>query len=171
MLLFQDYTTFDTQNVNYLPMTALIAFVVLFNLGMGTIPVLILGEIFPLSVKGFALCLADIYFGAIVIVISKAFQMLKDEFGMFVPFMAFAVCCGFGLIFIIKCVPETTGKSLEEIQLELRGNDEAKDMESKVKPKTEVNVISVTGIGVGAFTDVPLDSYKPFASEFQVTKF
>lgn len=169
---FQDYTSYNTKDIDFLPLTALIGFVVIFNLGMGTIPVLMLGELFPTSVKGVALCLSDIYFGAIVIIISKFFQMVKDEFGMYVPFAVFAGCCCLGLLFVIKCVPETNGKTLEEIQLELKGDDTENDVESK-KPKTEVNVIAVGGpekSGAG-FCDVPLESYKSFNDEFEDTRF
>lgn len=113
-------TSLDTSSFSLVQVIALVGFVIMFSVGMQTIPILMLCELFPTNVKAFALCLADIYFCIIASVISKFFQIMKDNFGMHVPFFAFAACCVAGLIFIIFCVPETKGKTLEDIQNELR---------------------------------------------------
>ncbi|XP_050294865.1 facilitated trehalose transporter Tret1-like [Anthonomus grandis grandis] len=114
-------TTLDVSSLKVVPLVALLGYVVIFNIGMGVIPVLFLGEMFPTSVKAFALCLADIWFGIIVTLVSKFFQIMQDDFGISVPFFAFAACCALGLVFILIIVPETKGKTLEDIQLELKG--------------------------------------------------
>lgn len=111
----------NLSNLTWIPLVALICFVISFSIGMQTIPILLLGELFPTNVKAFALCLADIYFSIIATIVSKFFQITKDDFGLHVPFYAFFVCCILGLVFIIFFVPETKGKTLEEIQDELRG--------------------------------------------------
>ncbi|VEN44661.1 unnamed protein product [Callosobruchus maculatus] len=116
-----DYTDVDMSHLKCVPLVALIGYVTVFNIGMGTIPVLLLGEMFPTSVKAVALCLADIFFGVIVTIISKFFQFTKDSMGLHVPFFVFTASCVLGLLFIIIWVPETKGKTLEEIQHELKG--------------------------------------------------
>ncbi|KAF2884954.1 hypothetical protein ILUMI_21231 [Ignelater luminosus] len=108
---FQTQTNFEVSKLSFLPLTSLLLYVIIFNLGMGTIPVLMLSELFPTNVKAFALCIADIYFGIIVTLVSKFFQMMNDDYGMHVPFFAFTTCCAIGLIFIVICVPETKGTS------------------------------------------------------------
>lgn len=105
----------------FVPIVALLCFVIIFSLGMQTIPLIMMGEIFPSNVKAFALCIMDIYYSVIVTIISKFFHWSKDNYGMHVPFFAFTVCCIIGLVFIIFAVPETKGKTLEDIQVELRG--------------------------------------------------
>ncbi|KAK5640514.1 hypothetical protein RI129_011325 [Pyrocoelia pectoralis] len=112
----KDETNINVDDYSLVPVIALILFVILFSVGMQGIPILLLGEIFPTDVKGFAVCFADIYFSALATGVSKFFQITKDEYGMCVPFFAFTGCCIIGLIFIIFNVPETTGKTLEEIQ-------------------------------------------------------
>ncbi|XP_076272773.1 facilitated trehalose transporter Tret1-like [Rhynchophorus ferrugineus] len=114
-------TTVDVSNLKIVPLAALLGYVIIFNIGMGVIPVLFLGEMFPTSVKAFALCLADIWFGLIVTGVAKFFQIMQDGFGISVPFFAFAGCCVVGLVFICLVVPETKGKTLEDIQNELKG--------------------------------------------------
>lgn len=113
-------TEIDVASYGYLQIIALVGFVIMFSLGMQTIPILILCEMFPTNVKAFALCLADIYFSIIASLVSKFFQIMKDNFGMHVPFFAFTACCVIGLVFIVLYVPETKGKTLEDIQKDLK---------------------------------------------------
>jgi hypothetical protein len=47
--------------------------------------------------------------------------LLKTLAGIDVPFYVFTASCLLGLVFIVLFVPETKGKSLEEIQLYLGG--------------------------------------------------
>ncbi|CAH1155581.1 unnamed protein product [Phaedon cochleariae] len=114
-------TEVDMEPFSLIPVIALIGFVIVFSLGMQTIPLLMLGELFPANVKAFALCLADIYFAGIAIIVSKFFQIMKDSFGMYVPFFGFSGFCVIGLICIVIFVPETKGKTLEEIQMYFKG--------------------------------------------------
>lgn len=120
-LYIKSCTDLDVSAISFLPLLALLAFVVAFSVGLQTIPLLIMGEVFPTDVKAVALCATDIFYSVIVTVISKLFHWSNDEFGMYVSFYAFAVCCLFGLAFIVFFVPETKGKTLEDIQNELKG--------------------------------------------------
>lgn len=106
---------------SFIPVVALIVFVIVFGIGLQAIPILLLGELFSTNVKAFALSLADIYFNIMATIVSKFFAGVKDKYGIHVPFFVFTACCVLGLIFIIFCVPETKGKTLEEIQNELKG--------------------------------------------------
>ncbi|XP_076272692.1 facilitated trehalose transporter Tret1-like [Rhynchophorus ferrugineus] len=118
-LYLKDCTSVDVSSLNFLPLVALLTYVVVFSIGLQTIPLLIMGEVFPTNVKAFALCGADIYYSILVTIISKFFHWSNEEFGMYVPFFVFSVASVFGLIFTIFCVPETKGKTLEDIQREL----------------------------------------------------
>lgn len=113
-------TDIDMQPYGFVSIIALLSFIIIFSIGMQTIPLLMMGEIFPTNVKAFALCLMDIYYSVIVTLISKFFHWSKDDFGLHVPFFVFTVCCVIGVVFIIFVVPETKGKTLEDIQMELR---------------------------------------------------
>lgn len=116
----------DTTEFSFVPLIALLSFVVAFSIGLQTIPLLMMGEIFPTNVKAFALCSMDIYYSVIVTCTSKFFHHTKNV-GMHVPFFAFTGCCVLGLIFILFYVPETKGKTLEDIQAELQGKTKAVD--------------------------------------------
>lgn len=125
-------THLDTSSFAFLPVVVLIGFTIIFSLGMQSIPILMLGELFPTSVKAFALCLADVYFSVVATIASKFLQIMKDNYGMYCAFFGFSVCSVIGLIFIVFCVPETKGKTLEEIQDYLRGNENKKGEGTKL---------------------------------------
>ncbi|KAJ3658146.1 hypothetical protein Zmor_009904 [Zophobas morio] len=112
----KDFTNVDTTVFNFVPLLALISFVIVFNVGAQPIPMLIQGEIFPTNVKAMASCFSEVYCCVVAAIISKLFQILKDSFGMFLPFYVFAGCCVLNLIFVTIFVPETKRRTLEEIQ-------------------------------------------------------
>lgn len=124
---FKSLSSYDMSIVSFIPLTALLLYVVLFNVGMWNIPLLLMGEMFPTNIRALALCLNEIYFGLSVVVVSEFFQITMDTFGMHVPFFAFAGVCFLGFIFIFTVVPETKGKSLEEIQEHLKQNNRSID--------------------------------------------
>ena len=116
--------------INALPVAALVVFIITYCLGLGTVPVLMLGELFPTKVKTFALCIVEVYYCLLAAVSSKFFQIMKDDFEMFIPFYVFALCCAIGFVLVFVFVPETKGKTLEDIQVYLKGNEQRHDMKS-----------------------------------------
>ncbi|XP_031356504.1 facilitated trehalose transporter Tret1-like [Photinus pyralis] len=120
--LQSDHPSLDVSRYSYVPIVVLFAFVIMYSVGLQTVPVLLLGELFPTNVKAFALSLVDINFSLVATAVSKFFQAVKDHYGMHIPFFSFGVACVVGLVFVICCVPETKGKTLEEIQEELKGS-------------------------------------------------
>ncbi|CAG9836673.1 unnamed protein product [Diabrotica balteata] len=127
-------TDLNLSDFNLVPLVALICFVVCFGSGLKVIPMLMLGELFPASVKAASVAVADLSVAAFVMTVSKYFQFTRDHFGMHVPFISFAVFCTIGLLYIIFCVPETKGKTLEEIQDNLKGRKkiDEKNIESRL---------------------------------------
>ncbi|KAJ8953094.1 hypothetical protein NQ318_013436 [Aromia moschata] len=121
----KDYHFGLMENLDWLPITALVSYNILFSIGLSFGPVSVLSELFPTSVKAKALCIADSFSVMMGTIVSKFFQITMDEFGtMSVPFFFFSMCSLVGLIFVIKCIPETKGKTLEEIQQYLIGKDQ-----------------------------------------------
>lgn len=116
----KDYHLADLNGAKWIPMTGLILFIILFSIGLGSIVNLMLGELFSASVKAKALCIVNMYFALCYSASTKFFQLMVDWQGLAIPFYVFATCSGLGAIFVYYCVPETKGKTLEEIQQNLK---------------------------------------------------
>ncbi|TMX02727.1 hypothetical protein EJD97_020184 [Solanum chilense] len=85
---------------------------------MGAGPWLIMSEVFPLHIKGLGGGLVTLvnWFGSWVISYTFNFLMLWSEHG---TFFLYAFVCLLAIIFIYQIVPETKGRSLEEIHASL----------------------------------------------------
>ncbi|OMO62390.1 Sugar/inositol transporter [Corchorus capsularis] len=84
-------------------------------LGLGGIPWIVMSEIFPLHIKGIAGSLVTLasWGGSWVISYSFNFLMAWSSYG---AFSLFATFCALAIVFVFKLVPETKGRTLEEIQ-------------------------------------------------------
>ncbi|XP_018329739.1 facilitated trehalose transporter Tret1-2 homolog [Agrilus planipennis] len=105
--------------LNWLPLGSMILFYVFFALGMGPIPWLVNSELFSSEIKGVANGITIASNWLMLFVVTKLFPLLM-EFNPFCTFYVFAIFMILCLVFIKFCVPETKGKSLQQIQEELR---------------------------------------------------
>ncbi|KAF6137405.1 hypothetical protein GIB67_036442 [Kingdonia uniflora] len=86
-----------------------------FSIGMGAVPWVVMSEIFPINVKGVAGSLATLvnWFGSWVVSYTFNYLMSWSSYGTFI---IYAVVNILAIIFIATFVPETKGRTLEEIQ-------------------------------------------------------
>lgn len=96
-------------------------FISSFSIGMGAVPWLIMSEIFPINVKGVAGSLVVLvnWVGAWLVSYAFNFLMSWSSSGTFYIFSAFSVMT---VLFVAKLVPETKGKTLEEIQASINSS-------------------------------------------------
>lgn len=111
----------NVSDIAWLPLLSLSSYVIVFSLGFGPIPWMLLAEIFPSRIKGTASSLVCLFNWACVFVITKLFPVFKASFGAGITFWNFTVCCCVGILFVWVLVPETKGKSLLEVQAMLAG--------------------------------------------------
>ena len=82
-------------------------------------------KIYPNGVRGRAIAVATAANWAAAFLVSQTFLSLLDAIGETATFFLFAVMCVIIFIWIKRKVPETKGKSLEEIQEAWAEHDEA----------------------------------------------
>jgi sugar porter (SP) family MFS transporter len=115
---------FDVDAIFWLPVVSLVVFITAYNIGLRPIPWAMMGELFPPNVKHVASTLGAITFFAGGLIITILFPSLSEALGMAWSFWIFAILCVIGTLFIFQMVPETKGKSLQQIQVLLQGRKE-----------------------------------------------
>lgn len=81
---------------------------------------LMLAEIFPLRIRGFGMGISVFCLWIANFLIGLTFPLLLASIGLSITFFMFSVLGVGSIIFITKCMPETKGKSLEEVEQEFR---------------------------------------------------
>ncbi|KAI4373983.1 hypothetical protein MLD38_012035 [Melastoma candidum] len=102
-------------SVPFLAAAGILIYIAAFSIGMGAVPWLIMSEIFPINIKGVAGSLVVLVNWAGAWAVSYTFNFLMA----WSPSATFAMYSGFSMmtiLFVVKLVPETKGKTLEEIQ-------------------------------------------------------
>ncbi len=79
----------------------------------------VVSEIFPNKIRGVAMSVATFSLWAACTILTYTFPLLNSGLGAAGTFWLYGGICVAGGIFVLFCVPETKGKSLEEIEKEL----------------------------------------------------
>lgn len=109
---------------NLLPMSSffsvggVMSFVWFFEIGLGPIPWLIAAEMFPPKSRTAATSIATMVNWLGLFIIGIVFPTMQSALGNFI-YVPFAITLSLTLAFSLKFVPETKGKTLDEIQQEV----------------------------------------------------
>ncbi len=93
-----------------------LASVAIYSLTLAPIVWVILSEIFPNRIRGAAMSLAAISLWIGNFSLTFTFPSIKENLGWSMNFWLYALICIIGLLVLIYKLPETKGKSLEEIE-------------------------------------------------------
>ena len=100
----------------------MLAYIASFALSVGPVTWVILSEIFPTKIRGRAMAIATVCLWGANFVISQTFPMLDDQawlvaqFHHAFPFYLYGGFCVLAILFVLAFVPETKGRTLEEIE-------------------------------------------------------
>ncbi|KAK6640626.1 hypothetical protein RUM44_012322 [Polyplax serrata] len=125
----------NVDKVKWLPLLCLCLFMIMFSIGWGPVAWMMLGEIFDTEIKSVAssFCCATNWIATFLVtrksgckntcskLIDAYFGDLIVAFGQDWTFWLFTVVSALGVAFVYFLVPETKGKTLEEIQRDLTG--------------------------------------------------
>ncbi len=101
---------------------AIVAFIAAFAMALGPVPWILCSEIFPARIRGRAMSIATFTIWTSCFIVVQTSPMLNENphVGPALTFSLYAVCSALAFIFIFFMVPETKGRSLEEIEMEMR---------------------------------------------------
>lgn len=108
--------------LGWLPLTSLIIYIAAFAMGAGPIPWIMFGEILPAKVKAPGSSLGAFTNRFLAFVVSLTFVDIQEAIGEAGTFWMFGGFCLLGVFFTIFFLPETKGKSPEQIAA-FFGND------------------------------------------------
>ncbi|XP_006624017.1 facilitated trehalose transporter Tret1 isoform X3 [Apis dorsata] len=111
----------DVTAFGWIPLMSLIVYVIGFSFGFGPIPWLMMGEILPVKIRGTAASVATAFNWSCTFVVTKTYEDLVSHIGPYGTFWLFGTLVAVAFIFVIICVPETRGRSLEEIERRFAG--------------------------------------------------
>jgi SP family arabinose:H+ symporter-like MFS transporter len=99
-------------------LAAILLFIAAFAMALGPIPWILSSEIFPTKVRGRAMSVATFTIWTSCYVVAQTFPMLNDNpsIGPAKAFWLYAFFSLAGFLFVLTQVPETKGRSLEEIE-------------------------------------------------------
>jgi len=109
---------FHTGTQGIFLLLAIVIFTGAFAMALGPIPWIVSSEVFPTKLRGRAMSVATFTIWTSCYVVAQTFPMLNDSprVGPALTFGVYAVCSLAAFLFVIWKVPETKGRSLEEIE-------------------------------------------------------
>ncbi|ERL95523.1 facilitated trehalose transporter Tret1 [Dendroctonus ponderosae] len=111
----------DLASFSWFPIAGLLLYIFFYAFGLGILPSLMAGELFSASIKAKGLAVANVFMGVICFFTATIFKTLSNELGLYAPFALFALCTFGSCALSLSIVPETRGRTLEEIQQDLKG--------------------------------------------------
>jgi len=94
----------------------ILGFIASFASSLGPIPWVIMSEIFPTKIRGLAMSFATMTLWLGVVAITQFTPIMLEKLGGAYTFWIFMANAVFLLVFVYKRVPETKGRTLEEIE-------------------------------------------------------
>lgn len=100
----------------YLVLVAILAYISFFAISLGPLTFVVVAEIFPTYVRGKAMSAAIFFLWVAVYAVSQSFPMLLKSIGSAFTFWLYMIMSVIAFVFVWYRVPETKGKTLEEIE-------------------------------------------------------
>ncbi|VEN62825.1 unnamed protein product [Callosobruchus maculatus] len=112
---------YNVKPFSWVPVVSVMVYAFVFKFGLGIIPIVMTAELFPAKVKAMGMTFSDFFYVTFAWLSVEIYKRLTDTFGIDVPFYLFAFSCILTALFAQIYIPETKGKTLEEIQFILKG--------------------------------------------------
>jgi len=119
--------------IGYIAIGSLAIYVACFAFGLGPVFWLMISEIYPLNVRGAAMSVATVANWGFNLAVALTFLSLVGVLGHSVTFWLYGVIAVAAWVFFYRLVPETKGKSLEQIEDHWRAGKHPLEMGKKCR--------------------------------------
>ena len=97
----------------------ILGFVASFAISLGPVMWVLFSELFPNWIRGLAISFVGLINSAVSYLVQQVFPVELAALGAATTFAIFGIIAALGLVFVWRVVPETKGKSLEELEAQL----------------------------------------------------
>ncbi|MFW2389195.1 MAG: sugar porter family MFS transporter [Polyangiales bacterium] len=102
-------------------LVGILGFVASFAISLGPVMWVLFSELFPNRLRGLAISFVGLINSAVSFFVQLIFPWELQNLGNSLTFLIYGLFAILGLIFLMRLLPETKGKSLEELEAELLG--------------------------------------------------
>jgi MFS family permease len=102
-----------------LVLMAVLGFVASFAVSIGPVMWVLFSELFPNRVRGMAISFVGLVNSAIAFLVTLVFPWQLETIGSSGTFLIYGLFAVVGLVFVMRILPETKGRSLEELEAAL----------------------------------------------------
>jgi MFS family permease len=95
---------------------AILGFVASFAVSIGPVMWVLFSELFPNRIRGIAISFVGLINSAVSFTVQLVFPWELANIGNSATFLIYGVCAAIGLVFVMRLLPETKGRSLEELE-------------------------------------------------------
>lgn len=107
---------------------SIVCYIIFIAISLAPLGWLLISEVFPLNVRGIGMSIGSLSHWAFNAVITFTFLKLVNSLGIDFTFWSYAGICVVGAIWGYYYIPETKGKSLEEIENHWRAGDSPRNI-------------------------------------------
>jgi MFS family permease len=97
-------------------LVAILGFVASFAMSIGPIMWVLFSELFPNRVRGMAISFVGLINSTVAFLVTLVFPWQLENIGISATFMIYGVFAVVGLVLVMRILPETKGRSLEELE-------------------------------------------------------
>ncbi|XP_044261745.1 facilitated trehalose transporter Tret1-like [Tribolium madens] len=115
---------FSVDYLSWLPLVFVMFYAVSFNIGLGLVPKVLVSELYPIKVKAIGMSVGGGIYEIAGTLSILFYKYCTKAYDMYIVFYFFGATAFVTVLITIFLIPETKGKSLEEIQVMLEGPNE-----------------------------------------------
>jgi facilitated trehalose transporter len=105
-----------TEKLGWLPLLSLVVFFIAYSGGYSNVPFILMGEMFPARYRSILGPLSSSFNLCCTFIVVRSFPVMQISMEKYGAFWFFMCCTLLGIVFVYFLLPETKGKTLEDIE-------------------------------------------------------